>query len=121
MSEWFDTYAFAASLRAKRGKCSLRKIATEIGPGVVSPSTLSRLERGAIPEIETFLRLCDWLQQPTSAFIRSDFGSHSAPDPEDTTRRIERALHADGVLSPQVVNAFVILMCAVRIPNASLA
>lgn len=112
-----ESRLFAANLRAQRGQRSLREIAAEIGG--VSPSTLSRLERGAIPEIETFLRLCDWLQQPTSAFIRSDFSSHSALGPKDNIQRIERILYADGVLSPQVINAFVILMRAVRIPNAS--
>ncbi len=109
---WFDASTFAASIRAKRGQRSLREIASEIG--AVSPSTLARLECSAIPGIETFLRLCDWLEQPTSAFIRLDTVVPGIHSPGDSIQMIEQELRADGVLSPQVVDAFITIIRAVR-------
>jgi len=43
---------------AKRGKNGIRAAAKEIG---VSPSTLSRIENGHLPDLETFKKICDWL------------------------------------------------------------
>lgn len=117
MTSRFDTRLFAASMRAQRGQRSLREVALEIG--TVSPSTLSRLERGAVPDIETFLRLCDWLQQPTRAFIQSDSRDLGVNETKDSSQLIERALHADGILAPQVIDAFLTIIKAVRIPQAS--
>jgi len=42
----------------KRGNQGIRKIAKEIG---VSPATLSRVERGHLPDLETFGKICKWL------------------------------------------------------------
>lgn len=45
-------------IRLKRGNCGLREIAHELQ---ISASTLSRIERGHTPDLETFARLCQWL------------------------------------------------------------
>jgi hypothetical protein len=58
MISWFDVPTFAASVRTRRGQRSLREASAEIG--TVSPSTLSRIERSAVPDLETFLRLCQY-------------------------------------------------------------
>lgn len=42
--------------RSGRG---IREVAKEIG---VSPATLSRVERGYMPDIETFRKICNWLE-----------------------------------------------------------
>jgi transcriptional regulator with XRE-family HTH domain len=55
----FDTHRLAAMVIAKRGERGLRAVATEIGG--VSASTLSRVEQGKLPDLDTFLRLCRWL------------------------------------------------------------
>jgi transcriptional regulator with XRE-family HTH domain len=44
---------------AKRDGRGLRATAAEIGG--VSASTLSRIEQGKVPDLDTFLRLCRWL------------------------------------------------------------
>jgi transcriptional regulator with XRE-family HTH domain len=85
-------------------------VASEIG--TVSSSTLFRIERGETPEIETFLRLCDWLHQSTSAFIRSDSRNL---DTNELTQLVAQALRADGVLSPHVIDAFLTLIKAIRL------
>ena len=54
-----DFQRLAALLKAHRGEKGLRAVATEIGG--VSASTLSRVEQGGVPDLETYLRLCRWL------------------------------------------------------------
>lgn len=110
MSTWFDTRALAACLRTKRGNRGLREVASEIR--TVSIATLSRVERGAVPDLETFLRLCDWLQMPTSTFLRSNVASHN-----EIVHLIEQALTEDGILAPHVIQAFVALIRAVHSPH----
>lgn len=42
----------------KRTDRGIREVAAEIG---VSPATLSRVERGHMPDLETFSKICRWL------------------------------------------------------------
>jgi len=42
-------------------------IAEEIGK--VSAATLSRIEQGSVPDVDTFIRICQWLQVPAETFI----------------------------------------------------
>jgi transcriptional regulator with XRE-family HTH domain len=44
---------------AERGAKGVREAAREIG---VSPATLSRVERGFMPDLETFGKICRWLK-----------------------------------------------------------
>jgi transcriptional regulator with XRE-family HTH domain len=46
----------ALERRAQRG---IREVASEIG---LSPATLSRVERGKMPDLETFGKICKWLR-----------------------------------------------------------
>lgn len=43
----------------KRGDQGLRATAKEID---ISSSTLSRIENGHLPDLETFKKICDWLE-----------------------------------------------------------
>ena len=45
-------------LAQKRGDLGIRAVAQEIG---VSPATLSRVERGFLPDLETFSKICEWV------------------------------------------------------------
>ncbi len=49
-----------------RGTKGIRAAAAEIG---ISPATLSRIEKGHIPDIETFEKLCIWLDVEPSEFL----------------------------------------------------
>ena len=42
----------------KRGDRGVREVAKEVG---TSPATLSRVERGHLPDLETFGKVCRWL------------------------------------------------------------
>jgi transcriptional regulator with XRE-family HTH domain len=96
---YFDAQWFAALLQTKRAGRGLREIADQTG---VSISTLSRLEHGEIPDMDSFLALLSWLKLPSSEFIRED-----EPKQRDTINLIEELLRQDGVLSPHVIDAFV--------------
>ncbi len=63
-----DTKKFSQMIKSKRGNIGLRALASEIG---ISASTLSRIEQGNLPDIDTYLRLCDWLEVPSEFFTNS--------------------------------------------------
>lgn len=50
----------------KRGSMGVRAAAAEIGIG---SATLSRIERGKLPDMETLRKICDWLQMEPSRFV----------------------------------------------------
>ena len=58
--------AFGERVAAKRGMLGVRAAAREAG---VSPATLSRIENGHIPDLETFERLCRWLGEDPGQFL----------------------------------------------------
>lgn len=45
-------------VRRQRGSRGIREAAREVG---VSSATLSRIERGNLPDLETFAKICRWL------------------------------------------------------------
>lgn len=46
-------------LRERRGSRGIREVAAEIA---ISPATLSRVERGHLPDLNTFGLICKWLE-----------------------------------------------------------
>jgi transcriptional regulator with XRE-family HTH domain len=60
-----------AALKARRRikRLTLRDLSAEIG---VSFNTLSRVERGHIPDLRNFQRIIDWLEMPAEAFTEAD-------------------------------------------------
>lgn len=53
-------------LRAKRGNRGVRAAATEAD---VSTATYSRVENGNMPDLETFAKLCRWLERDPREFL----------------------------------------------------
>lgn len=49
----------------KRGSMGIRAAAHEIG---ISPTTLSRIERGHIPDLKTLDKVCIWLGEDPAKF-----------------------------------------------------
>ena|SRR5579864_2134173 len=90
----FDQEGFFAAIDAKRSGegLSWRRLATQLG---LSASTFSRMARGHRPDVETFLRLVDWLGTPPLTFIRGGTRSTTGPD---TLTAISIALRGDGAL-----------------------
>jgi transcriptional regulator with XRE-family HTH domain len=106
MTGIFDAQKFAAQVRTKRGDRSLRSIAGEIGG--VSTSTLSRIENGKMPDMETFLCLCNWLDVLPDNFIKV------MPPPQEpeksTLAQITLLLRMDRTLDAEVVDALIVLL-----------
>jgi len=101
-----NTEKLAAMVRAKRGRRGLREVATEIGK--VSASTLSRVEQGKVPDLETFFELCRWLDASPEEFTGERFGSDQTN--ASTPEKIEVHLRADRTLDPATVDALVTMI-----------
>jgi transcriptional regulator with XRE-family HTH domain len=50
----------------RRGGRGIRNAAAEIE---ISPATLSRVERGHMPDLETFAKICRWLERDPREFL----------------------------------------------------
>jgi transcriptional regulator with XRE-family HTH domain len=70
MNSELNTSLLAGMLKAKRGSTGLRNTAAEIGD--ISSATLSRIEQGKLPDVETFIKICKWLEVTTETFIISN-------------------------------------------------
>lgn len=83
----FNVARFAVSLDVRRGNRGLRQAAAEINQMTahpVSASTLSRYERGAVPELLVFVALCDWMGiSPSVFFSDADEVADPLPFPEE--------------------------------------
>lgn len=110
MKHYLDTKALAKLTRAQRGSRGLREVAREIGN--ISPSTLSRVENGKMPDIETFLLLCDWLKVPPSVLIKNEEDSQPSRTELETSEALAIQLRADKNLDPATANALAALVKA---------
>jgi transcriptional regulator with XRE-family HTH domain len=86
------------TLRVTRRKqhLSLRDLADLIG---VSVNTLSRVERGQMPDLKNYQRIVEWLELPADTFLETD-------DPgttPDTLDLVLRHFRSDTALTPQAV------------------
>ena len=86
----------------KRGDQGVRAVAQEIG---VSPATLSRVERGYLPDLETFKRICEWLEVDPGAVLGIKAGDRSTP-------RVAVHFRKEATLSPDTAQALAQLVLA---------
>lgn len=93
-----DIEKFVHLVRNKRGKRNLRDIASEIGE--VSISTLSRIEQGKIPDLSTYLKICEWLEVSPN-----EFDLNSKVSQKNHMDEIFFHLRADQSLSQDVAEA----------------
>jgi transcriptional regulator with XRE-family HTH domain len=56
----------AERIQVKRAGKGIREAASEVG---VSPATLSRIENGKIPDLETFGKVCRWLGEDPAIYL----------------------------------------------------
>ncbi len=107
MGSYLDMERLARLVRTKRGSRGLRETASEIGN--VSPSTLSRVESGKMPDLEIFLLLCDWLQVSAAELIRN---TEEPLATLGTPEAIAIQLRADKNLEPAIASALASLVKA---------
>lgn len=55
----------AGLVQKKKGSMGVRAVAAEIG---ISPTTLSRIERGHVPDMGTLEKVCAWLEEDMAKF-----------------------------------------------------
>lgn len=110
MRHYLDTELLAKLTRSKRGSRGLREVANEIGD--VSPSTLSRVENGKMPDMETFLLLCDWLEVPPAVIIKNKEDRQASVSDLDPPEALAIQLRADKNLDPATANALAALVKA---------
>lgn len=95
--------ALSAMLKSKRGIRGLREVSKEISEeiGLVSVSTLSRVENGNIPDIDTYLKICKWLEVPM------DFFSTASDKEGSAKQKVVANLRADKTLPTEIAEALI--------------
>jgi transcriptional regulator with XRE-family HTH domain len=101
MHSTLNTELLAGMLKSKRGKKGLRTVSGEIGD--VSAPTLSRIEQGKLPDVDTFIKLCKWLGVSTETFIQSS----SPTIPVSNHQQVVAHLRADRELSPDTMEMLI--------------
>jgi transcriptional regulator with XRE-family HTH domain len=84
------------TLKAERRsrRLSLRDVSDETG---VSVNTLSRVERGHLPDLKNYQRLIDWLKVPADTFLET-----AQPEsPAGTLDLVARHFRSDQSLTPE--------------------
>jgi transcriptional regulator with XRE-family HTH domain len=107
MAAQLDTDKLAHAIRSKRGNQALRTAAQEIEG--VSFTTLSRLEQGHVPDVDTYVNICKWLGASTDSFLTE---STSAPS-QMPHQKVEALLRADPVLPRDVADALIKMVAIV--------
>lgn len=86
-------------IKSKRGNNGLRLIAKEIGK--ISASTLSRIEQGSLPDLNSFMQICYWLEVSPDEFqVRSNLSSSNK-------EQIVAHLRAEKILSKETTTALI--------------
>jgi transcriptional regulator with XRE-family HTH domain len=73
----FSTQEFARRVLAARAGRGIRAVAQEIK---ISPATLSRVEHGHVPDLETFQKICLWLNVDPGSFLGFKQAAGIAPE-----------------------------------------
>lgn len=99
--------ALGRKLIERRGEKGIREVAAEIG---VSPATLSRIERGYLPDIETFGKVCRWLNVDPGTIL----GIPSSASATSNTPRIGVHFKKDQALAPRTAQALAQMILAAQ-------
>ena len=110
MAQEIDAARLATAVREKRGDAGVRAASKEIGD--VSPSTLSRIEQGRLPDLDTYMKLCRWMGVTPTYFalaVAGDADDEKAP-PVPLPEQFIMHLKADQTLKPDTRQALATLI-----------
>lgn len=96
-----NTKLFAQTIKGKRANNGLRAAAKDIG---ISFTTLSRIEQGKVPDVDTFVRICKWLNTSTDTFI---IGTSKKTKEISNKEQIVAHLRADKELNKDTINMLI--------------
>jgi transcriptional regulator with XRE-family HTH domain len=105
MKPKLNSELLASAIKTKRGKMGLRDTAIQIGG--ISPATLSRVELGNLPDVETFIKICNWLGVSTETFIVDAKASKTQLSEKD---KIVFQLRSSKELDPDTISAMVAMV-----------
>jgi len=89
-------------VRDKRGQKKIRETAKEIGIGT---ATLMRIENGRIPDVETFGKVCKWLNIDPGSFLGFESQATSQGTAESGFTLVSAHFRADRNPQPLTVQA----------------
>lgn len=96
--------ALGVKLRQAREGRGIREVAREIG---ISPATLSRVERGFLPDLETFGKICKWLSIDPGEVLGVSSKSSS-------TSKVSVHFRKDQALAPKTAQALAQMILAAQ-------
>jgi transcriptional regulator with XRE-family HTH domain len=103
-----DSLVGALDSERKARQLSWRQLALEAG---VSPSTLTRMQQGKSPDVNTFTALTNWLNIPAERFYSAEVAPNKQEDPLaviSTLLRGKRKMNSKAMAALQeLVNAAV--------------
>ena len=97
MSSKIDSEKLSSMVKSKRGNLGLRAAAKEIE---ISAPTLSRIEQGKLPDIETYIKICEWLN------VSSDYFTNNSTE-FSNKQNVIASLRAEKTLSPNTVESLI--------------
>ena len=102
MISTINTELLSSMIKSKRSGLGLRATADKIGG--VSAATISRIEQGKVPDVQTFIKICRWLEVPTDKFILGERTTISKMNNKDL---VISQLRADRELDKGTLEAIV--------------
>jgi transcriptional regulator with XRE-family HTH domain len=100
-------------VKKRRGPSKLREAAEEIG---ISAPTLLRVESGRLPDLDTFGKICGWLQVDPGDFLGHP-GQQAKAAPTETT--ISAHFKAEKLPEPETLNALARMLLLIVKSEAS--
>jgi len=98
-------------LRNKRGGRGVREVAHEVG---VSPATLSRVERGNIPDLGTFGKICKWLKLDPAEVLGLDKSRVSAQGIQEAPLVATAYFRTGQTVKPELAKALAEMILAAQ-------
>lgn len=103
MHIFLDIERLSSQVKERRGTKTLRETAQEIGE--IRIATLSRIKQGKIPDLTTFLLLCNWLGVHPAEFFVGELQHKNHHEIKPTTlEMIELLLINDALLDKETTS-----------------
>lgn len=98
-------------LLSQRSGRGVREVAREIG---ISPATLSRIERGNLPDLESFGKICKWLAVDPAEVLGVPLPDAARRSAESQRLQASAHFRADRTTSPELATALADMILATQ-------